>query len=153
MSSHGRIVLATFCDDIRYEHGNKHSLIGCYKQDLVTSQLPVALPKLCAAVLVLTPIERPLEKLTICARFGDETLGELEVREDQLQAAKSEILTQAGAGMRKMEIHCHMTFSPFVITQADMLRIEAVTEDGIIKGSALQIRLRAQEESALFEGP
>lgn len=146
MSGAERLLLATFCDDIRYEHGNKHSLMGCYKQDLVVNQLPAALPKLCAAVLVLTPIDQPFEKLTICARLDNESLAELELGEDQLLTVKSEMVTQRRAGRRKVEVTCHMAFTPFVITQEGELRIEAISEEGTIKGSTLQIRLKPQAD-------
>lgn len=146
MSNIERMVLATFCDDIRYEIGNKHSLIGCYKQDLVVGAFPAMLPKLCAAILVVTPVDRPFEKLTISANLGDENLGELELHADQLQAAKSETLIHAKAGMKKVEVYCHLTFSPVMLNQAATLRIEAITEDEIIKGSVLQIRSRVQDE-------
>lgn len=141
-----RMVLATFCDDIRYEVGNKHSLIGCYKQDLVVGAFPATLPKLCAAVLVVTPVDRPFEKLTISANLGDENLCELELQADQLQAVKSEALIHAKTGMEKVAVHCHLIFSPVMLNQAVTLRIEAITEDEIIKGNALQIRSRGEDD-------
>ena len=146
MSTNGRLVLATFCDDIRYEQGNKYSLIGCYREDLVISHIPAALPKLCAAITVITPIDRLFEKLTICAKVGDETIAELEIREEQLQALKNETLAPERTGMKKVELHCHMTFSPFNVIQPSVLRIEAETEDGIIKGTNLQIRQRVESD-------
>lgn len=144
MSSNGRLVLATFCDDIRYEQGNKYSLIGCYREDLLISHIPAVLPKLCAAITVITPIDRLFEKLTICARVGDETIAELEIRDEQLQALKNETLKQELSDMKKVELHCHMTFSPFNVLQPSSLRIDAETEDGVIKGSILNILLKTE---------
>ena len=148
MSLSERIVLATFCDDIRYEVGNKHSLMGCYKQELFVDHLPATLPKLCASVSVNTPIDRPFEKLTICARLDGDSLADLEIEENQLKSAQSEVSIKALEGMKRIEISCHLTFAPFIITEEGVLRIEIVTEDGVIKGSVLQIRMRSQEVRA-----
>ena len=42
-----------FCDDIRYEIGNKHSLIGIYKHSLIVhSQFPFSLNKFAFAVMI-----------------------------------------------------------------------------------------------------
>lgn len=57
---------AQFCDDVRYEVGGKVSLVGIYGSDLIISDpLPVALPKLCVALVVSTPIDALPEKVII----------------------------------------------------------------------------------------
>lgn len=146
MSVDGRYLFATFCDDIRYEQGNKHSLIGCYKEDLIISRLPATLPKLCVAVAVVTPIDRLFEKLILFAKLDDATFAELEIRDEQLQAVKSETLKESRADIKTVEVHCHLTFPLFNIAQPGAVRIEAETEDGVIKGTILKIRLKTQDE-------
>lgn len=49
--------VSIFCDDIRYEQGNKVSLMGCYGPELhVHTPLPVVLPKLGVLVQARFPI-------------------------------------------------------------------------------------------------
>lgn len=146
MSSSERTVLATFCDDIRYEQGNKHSLMGCYKSDLVVEKLPAGLPKLCAAILVMTPLDRLFTKLTVRAMLDDEILGEEVLTQDQLERSQDELLRHPLPGMKRLGIQLHMVFSPFMISQPGLLKIEAETEEGLLNGGILAIR--ARENSA-----
>jgi hypothetical protein len=149
--SYQRTILATFCDDIRYEIGNKYSLIGCYKQDLVLSKIPATLPKLCASVTVLSPIDQPFERLTIYARLDNEVIAELELTSDQLALLKNEMESQISLGKEKVQINCHLVFSPLVLPQEGNIFIEANSEEGVIKGEVLNIRLKTESENALFE--
>jgi hypothetical protein len=150
MSNSGRVVVATYCDDIRYELGGKYSLIGCYKQDLIVSKMPIVIPKLCISVTVVTPIDILLEKLSVCARLGQDSLGELEVPENELEAVRGDMSEKVRSGMKMAEVMCHLAFSPFFITQESRLRVEAVTEAGVINGTGLQIRLAKLEERTAF---
>lgn len=147
MSVNGRFLLATFCDDIRYESGNKHSLIGCYKEDLIISHVPATLPKLCVSITVVTPVDRLFEKLIIYAQYDGATFAEMAIREEQLQAVKSETLKESRSEIKTIEVHCHMTFPLFNVTQPGALRVHAETEDGVIKGSILKIRLKTPNET------
>ncbi len=42
-----RHLVTIICDDIRFETGNKVSLMGLYDEDIVLAQVPARLPKLC----------------------------------------------------------------------------------------------------------
>ncbi|MES2365867.1 MAG: hypothetical protein V4563_08250 [Pseudomonadota bacterium] len=142
----GRMVIATFCDDIRYERGNKHSLMGCYSGELIIDRIPAILPKLCVQIQVVTPLEQPFILLTLRACLDDEVLGETVLPGDQLLALHQEVLARSHADSTLMGIHSHMVFAPFVVNQPCTLRVEAETEYGIIKGSRLQIRLRTPDD-------
>jgi hypothetical protein len=142
--SQNRIIVATFCDDIRYETGNKHSLIGCYKQDLIIEKLPGTLPKLCAAVMIRTPIDQPLEKLVIFAKLDAELVGEVEFQEDQLQKLKREMVARGLEGMKTVEVNCHFTFSPLVIPQEGNLTIEVLADGEALNREVLKIRGKDQ---------
>jgi hypothetical protein len=43
-------ITSILCDDVRQEVGNKSSLMGMYDKDIVFSDLPALLPKLCLYV-------------------------------------------------------------------------------------------------------
>ena len=129
-----RFVCAIFCDDIRQEVGNKFSLIGCYGQGLVTKNFPVALPKLCAHVRVYTSSNNPFQKLVIRAKLGQEYIAELDIPVDNMD---TNILLQDEPS--RTVLNAHMVFSPLIIVEPTVLRIEVETESGTIQGSTLGI--------------
>ena len=134
-----RFVVAQFCDDIRQEIGNKHSLMGCYAEDLLVPSLPWLLAKLCAQIKVATPIERPFEKLTVRALLNEELIAELEFPAAQLDIAKRDIKSRDLGAERRMAVVALLTFSPLQVQEACKLRIEAETEEGVLRGSSLSI--------------
>ena len=48
-----REVFSIICDDIRFEEGNKITLIGTYTDGILASTIPIVLPKLCLAQQIL----------------------------------------------------------------------------------------------------
>lgn len=135
----GRIVFAEFCDDIRLEVGNKYSLMGCYTGELIMQPIPSLLPKLCAAITAVTPIEKPFQSLIFRAFLNDDLIVETEIQLENLQK-NHELLTKDPKDFTKLLVRVQMAFVPLVVQQESVLRIEAETEEGIIKGSKLLIR-------------
>lgn len=132
----GRFLDAVYCDDIRHETGNKLTLVGCYGSDLLVQHLPpVTLPKLCVYVRVFTPIDHPFERLAIRVRLADAVIAELPMplssrnRETDVTDARWILLVGA------------MSLSPFFVERECKLRIEAESENGLLEGPALRIRI------------
>lgn len=134
-----RFIVTTFCDDVRQEVGNKLSLIGCYSAELVVDSFPVTLAKLCAHVRVMTPVQNPFQELTLRAYMNDEFLGELQVPSDGMKEAASRVSSDESAARWQM-FSAVMVFSPLAITERSKLRIDAVTEDGEMRGQSLILR-------------
>lgn len=132
-----RYVAVYFCDDVRQEVGNKFSLMGCYSGELLVEKLPAALPKLCAEVRIVTPIERPFEKAIMRAYLNEDVLGELEL---PVQDAKKSMPVLDEITTR-MTMRAIMNFSPFLIEREGVLRIEVETEEGVLKGGRLRLQL------------
>lgn len=65
MTQTTRRVEVIYCDDIREETGNKVSYMGIYGGELMVDSLPTVLPKLCAAVKVVTSTREPFQSLRI----------------------------------------------------------------------------------------
>lgn len=126
------------------------SLIGCYSTDLVVTKqmLPVVLPKLCAQVHVVTPIENPFVALTLRAYLNDELIAELELKGiDQVNAPTPSI--EGGTPPRWAMVGAFMTFSPFALSEKNgSLRIDAETETGLIRGMGLRLVVRDPPSAA-----
>jgi hypothetical protein len=135
-----RFLVATFCDDIRQEIGNKYSLMGCYGGELTVPAIPVILAKLCVLATVWTPKDRPFQSLVLSVMQDDDTemnrLAFLE-RDILLEMAQLQDKTATRIGLSAA-----ITFSPFVIEKPTLLRLVATTEEGEILGPDLSIKLQ-----------
>lgn len=142
-----RYVFATYCDDIREEKSGKLTLVGCYGSDLIvekSSEPILILPKLCAQVHIVTPIERPFERVTIRAFLADALLGELVLPASAFRAPANPVNEAALIG-----VMATMTFVPFAVPELpSKLRVEVETEDGILRAPALRIRFNEVASTA-----
>lgn len=60
-----RFAFAQFCDDVRFEVGEKISLMGIYGSDVFLPRFPATLSKFCFVAYCGTPFDSPIEKLEI----------------------------------------------------------------------------------------
>lgn len=145
MSEH-RFITATFSDDIRYEIGNKFSLIGCYSGELISDMMPIALPKLCASVSIHSKISDPFKKLAIRALLNDVVVAEQEIPEEALMQEDQLALFKKADFLRNFSVNIQFVFQPFVVETDSWLSIVAETETGIIQGPYFHIRGRTESE-------
>lgn len=139
-----RRIEVVYCDDIRAEVGNKHSLIGVYTGDLFISTMPVVLPKLCAWVNVITPVSSPFSELRIRVLHDDTVLIDTgNLFEDGTQSPPP----NENGQRQVMVVNFSVTLSPFQIDGESLLRIVADTEDGELKSRPLRIRKGAPAAS------
>ncbi len=129
-----RFVIATFCDDVRQEVGNKVSLIGCYGSDLIVEGFPAVLPKLFIYVQAVTPLDTMFSNLKLRTDLNGDTIAELNVPCDLLNKPRDEA--------KNFKALAIMSFSPLVITEPSTLKVIAETEDGDFYGGSLWIRER-----------
>lgn len=144
-----RLVIAQFCDDIRHEVGNKFSFMGCYSDEMILDKLPTVLPKLCARVQVMTPVDRPFARLTIRANLNGDCLAEIEMPiTSELKESYQRKAPKADLG--RLSIQAMIVISPLVVSEECRLNIEAETEDGITQGSYLLIRESKPDDSPMI---
>lgn len=139
----GRYLHTIYCDDIRFEIGNKQSLIGIYGGDLWVPELPTILPKLCVIANIVTPVDKPFSKLIIKITRDDETLIEAPLIGDQLHQPQSNIIENGDKDNPHRRISFVGTFvlSPFAIEKECVLRVRAETENGELTGNGIQIKI------------
>jgi hypothetical protein len=132
-----RFIVAQFCDDVRQEAGNKYSLMGCYSTDLLMPAFPFTLPKFCVQVKILTPVEKPFEKLAIRILRDDAPLAEMNIDGAGIRQAEGEKMP----GAKWMVASVILQMSPFGTDGPATLRIEAETESGVIRSGGFRIKL------------
>jgi hypothetical protein len=72
-----RFASAVFCDDIRYEVGNKITLVGLYNRDLFVSAFPAHLNRLAVSLTIDMPIGEKVESIGVVVEKGDEIIFEI----------------------------------------------------------------------------
>ncbi len=134
-----RQIQTVFCDDIRHELGGKLSYIGVYSGMLFVPTFPATLSKLCVAMTVLTPADRPFAKLTVRLLKDEDVLVEGTLDDAQLSAAVDLPTEDAMAKDRILALQSIIVFSPFVLEGPCTLRVRAETEEGELRGLGLRV--------------
>jgi hypothetical protein len=137
-----RYVTTLFCDDIRFELGNKQSYIGVYYGKMLVPQFPLQLPKLCIAIAVHTPVNKPFKKITFRVLKGDTTLGEILLDDSVLSTQVVPASSVDYADVAKMfSANTIVVLAPFPIEGPTMLRIRVQTESEELRGPGLEIEM------------
>lgn len=143
MSKSHRCVSVIYCDDVRLEVGGKLSLIGVYQNKLIAQQLPIVLPKLCVFVKVTTPVDQPFEKLDVVLLRDEEELQRLQVddvAEGQESARGKSVIGSDDGEERVFQNLFVLTLTSFKVEEDCTLKLRVETEDGVIKGTSLEIQ-------------
>jgi hypothetical protein len=118
-----REVFSIICDDIRYERGNKISLMGIYTGGIVVARLPLTLIKLC----LFQHIEDARDVKTIRIEIrGPKLHQKLEVASDDPSKSKLRISVTFGAvhlqeeGDYRIETYLDASKTPVVTKTFDV---------------------------------
>lgn len=138
-----RHVQVIYCDDIRHEINDKISYIGVYQSDLYTKKFPVILPKLCVAVTIVSPCEKPVQSIVLRILKDEKILQKITLSEEQLKEVmpptdvkkNNEPLKDSAQTLRLV-----MVYSPMSLEDACVLRIRVQTEDEELRGLGLRIQ-------------
>lgn len=142
-----RNVEAIYCDDIRYEMGNKLSFIGVYSSQMYVQELPTTIPKLCVHVWASTPCDHPFEDLAFKLLLNDDLLAESYVPEEDLSiqmGIKKEMeMENKKRGIDEnngfVQFQTSFVLAPFQIKEECRLRVRAYSNGEELKGQALYI--------------
>lgn len=139
-----RFVYTDFCDDVREEVGGKFSLIGVYRSDLIVKKIPIVLPKFCIVVRIVTPIDCPFSLLKIRMSMNGELLADMAIPDNVLQTKQSITDGRDGKRMQAMTI---LSLAPLAINEPGKITIEVETEEGVLYGGSLWIKLLESESA------
>ncbi|HSH72816.1 MAG TPA: hypothetical protein VK974_07140 [Methylophilaceae bacterium] len=126
-----RYAHAIFCDDIRYEIGNKHSLIGIYNGEMIAPEFPLLLPKLCVHTLIATPIDQRFSSLSVQLLQDDVIVrsNELSFEElDQMQTTMISLPDRLGPG-RLMVMGSQFFLTPFHTEAPTLLTVKYIADE------------------------
>lgn len=138
----------TFCDDIRYEIGNKVSYMGVYRSELFAENYPLLLPKFALAIHYTQGIDlpRPAVKIRV---FYEPDAGEVV----ELATLEMPENAEPKAGEFSGDLVAasfEVVFSPLNVPGPGLLRARAYREGAEIRLGSLPFRQanRAGEQAA-----
>jgi len=119
--------------------------MGCYGADLLVPAFPFTVPRLCAQVKILTPIDRPFEKMAIRLLRDDVQVIEMNIDEAGMRQAEGEKVP----GAQWIVANVFLQMSPFGAEAPATLRVEIETESGVVRSGGFRLRLlEAPDQSA-----
>lgn len=132
-----------FCDDIRHEIGDKATYVGVYSgQMILAGNLPITLPKLCAAITLRISPPTEIVRATIRMHLSsqDEPLFEAEAQIEPVQGISDNIpLDQIPDSIMIMQMGAFAQMQGLIISQPSKIRVSAYIGDDEYRLGALDI--------------
>ena len=153
-----RFAYSIFCDDIRQEVGNKVSFMGVYGPDMLVPSFPFVIHKLCCAVSVVTPVDRPFKQATIRLLKDDELVSETIIPDEQFaridpQPIPEQLLGPDDDLVRRLHLHATFIIAGMPIETPCRLRVKVQTEHEELRSNGLFIHSREKLATTLVEAP
>lgn len=125
------------CDDVRNEIGNKVSYMGIYQSELIVSEFPATLAKLCFVVRARTEARNPFKKVAIkLIRDDEEVLAESEIDVATISAPPA----SAGGPEIWVEANMIVAFAPFQLPGPCKISARVITESEELRAGTIRIR-------------
>ncbi|KTB97813.1 DUF6941 family protein [Pseudomonas sp. ICMP 10191] len=134
-----RYAHAIFCDDIRQEVGGKTTMVGIYTGQLVASEIPCVLPKICLALSLVTPQKRKFEEICVTGSFNDVEIFKMELSKKQIES----IVTQAPERTEPVSfytVQLMAILTPFQIEKAGKLKLSVLADGKKLECGGLEIK-------------
>jgi len=131
-----------FCDDIRYEIGNKTTLIGLYSGEMFVSQMPSILPKLCFHVECTTSVDNPFRTMTFRISDGDTVLLEQAIPDQELAVACENLLKKNSPDdpLVTLSMGMNLVASPFLVDKPTTVIVNVIADKEEILAGKLRIK-------------
>lgn len=123
---HDRFAFAQFCDDIRYEIGNKQSMMGMYAGQINVNDFPTTLPKLCCVANFVFGIKKMPKEVSAKLFSGDTEMMHQVLPSDYLPSALKhlqQLPEREKDPLQTMAIGFHFILAPFSANEPVVLRV------------------------------
>ncbi|WP_176969756.1 hypothetical protein [Nitrosomonas sp. Nm33] len=124
---------------MRYELGNKESYMGVYGPDLLMSEFPSTLPKLCVVATISTPIDQLIKSFTLIISKDDEVLAETPIEDTNFELQSSLINHDKNHATKLIQFRGVFQLVPFPMDKECVLKVKAKIEDDELIGPSLRI--------------
>jgi hypothetical protein len=131
-------LLATFCDDVREEAGNKVSFMGIYGANLVVRSFPTTLLKLCCVFNVRIPVTMKPRRVLLRLLRDDQPIFEAEVAPTAANEAAARLSDEA-ADAHAIAFGFVAQLVNLQVSRRSILRAQAVVDGREIRGGGLEL--------------
>lgn len=139
-----RVAHSVFCDDVRFEMGNKLSLMGIYSSEVIIyHSFPVALPKFCVQVWIVTDLDDKVERLTTTVVLP----GGHEIVRAEMVVEAAPIPDYIREGAQKAIVSQTLPFGPLPLTEEGMIEVWVETEREKIRAGRIWIKSQLLPEN------
>ncbi|MEP7311495.1 MAG: hypothetical protein ABI859_02840 [Pseudomonadota bacterium] len=131
-------MLATFCDDVRQEVGNKLSYLGIYGPNLIVPSFPTTLVKLCCVFTLRMPAGSLPRKVNLTLLRDDEVVFEADLAQQATESAAANASPVEGDGFA-LTISTVAQLVGLAITQRGILKARADVDGKTLHGGGLEL--------------
>ena len=121
-----RFAYCVFCDDIRFELGNKNSYMGIYESTLLVEDVPCILPKICVALNFHCPVDTPVSSFGFYIKLDETVVSEQFIPEDQVTLSNQVLLLNKKS--KSLNYKINAIISPFPIESVGMLTATVIVD-------------------------
>lgn len=131
-----------FADDLRFELGNKVSLIGMYSGEMFVSTLPALVPKLVATAFCATPVNDPIKSLSFKVLLGDQLLQEGVLPADALQHMQAQLANRGSEEdpVSEVSVGINVILTPLNVTAPSTLKVLLMVDGREMVAGKLRIQ-------------
>ncbi|WP_139237402.1 hypothetical protein [Polaromonas sp. YR568] len=126
-AAQSRCFVAQFCDDIRYELGNKITIVGLYNGYLYLHEFPALIPRFAVNAYVDLPIEEQITTVGFRIEKGDETVFQTSIEPGAPEIAEVE---NGHDQFTRRSVGVQISLPPLTVMAPCMLR-SIITIDGV----------------------
>jgi len=144
------LAITIFCDDIRYEVGGKHSLIGIYRDDLLLQGVtfPTTLPKLALSVTLVLHSSQPVLPMEIKISLP----GEHEDAPQYVAHVDTRIDPDTDASTdKRRHLNFHFILAPITFKEPGPIKVRLHQQNHVIKAGSLNVRSVDTTETSLLQ--
>jgi hypothetical protein len=144
-----RVGNCIFCDDLRTETGNKHSLMGIYNGELIFSAPPpVLLPRLVVVAWLNIDIDDVPENVIFTLRLP---MSDTDVLRQPVELPRER--PQGIAGIRRVALQWTGIVGPLVVDRGGLIEVFAEVDDDRIRLGLAVIRFPEDPQKAPLPPP
>lgn len=136
--------LSLFCDDIRYEHGNKLTFVGCYGPEmLISGPMPAMLPRLGIFVQLRLPagISSPSKiHVYFPDSSDDKPAYSMDIAAPSVDSVRKSQMPLPSDLVPMMASNVPILLGPVIISKEGLIKVRVECGGEIIKAGTIKIK-------------
>lgn len=125
-----------FSDDVRFEVGNKQSIVGIYSGSMFLPEFPAVIPKLCVSFWIYIPKDVSANSANYLLLKDDEVIANVPINIGGIDFTSADLSNgKATANV----VQSLIALSPLYVDKQTVLKTRLIVDGEELKSSSLQI--------------